>query len=175
MTMTLIETKTLLSAAASIEFTSIPQTFTDLVIQFSGRTDRASNAVEVLKLEFNNSTTGYTYRELTGNGAAPDTSGGTGYRSGYVTAATATANTFGNSTLYIPNYTSSSAKSYSVDGTMENNATTSFLGIFANLWSETDAITSLKFVGLNAGNFQIGTMVSLYGITKGSDGIVTTS
>jgi hypothetical protein len=173
--MTLIESKTLTSAASSIEFINIPQDGTDLVLVASPRTNRASNGLEILKIEFNGSTTGYTYRELTGNGSTADTSGGTGIRGGYATATTATANTFGNNTIYIPNYTSSVAKSYSVDGTMETNATTSFLGIFANLWSGTSAITSINITGLNGGTFQIGSMFSLYKVTKGTDGIVTTS
>jgi hypothetical protein len=57
--------------------------------------------------------------------------------------ATATANTFGNTEFYIPNYTSSNYKSFSVDGVTENNATAAF-ALYAGLWSNTAAITSFR-------------------------------
>jgi hypothetical protein len=44
----------------------------------------------------------------------------------------------------------------------------------AGLWNDTTAITSLTLVPA-AGSFIAGSTVSLYKVTKGSDGIVTTS
>jgi hypothetical protein len=175
--MKLIESKTLGTAQASIEFTSIPQTFTDLVVFQSCRF--ASNAGDI-DMRFNGSTTGYSMRILYGSGsitgAATDSSAylvwsGIGSRSTY------TASTFGNSMVYIPNYTGSTAKSVSVDGVNENNSSTAFQVISAGLWTGTAAITSIAFSGVasGAGNFEAGSTISLYGVLKGSDGIVTTS
>ena len=77
--------------------------------------------------------------------------------------------------MYIPNYTGSTNKSISVDSVTENNATNNLMNIQAGLWSNTAAITSILFTSDTAGGFLAGSTISLYKITKGSDGIVTTS
>lgn len=170
--MRLIESKTLGTAQALIEFTSIPQDATDLVLWFSLRTDRNLQG-DGFYLRFNGSGSSYTLRRLIGDGASP--SSDTGGATFMATALTATASTFGNASVYIPNYTSGAFKSYSNDGVSENNATTSYAGIASGLWSNTAAITSIQ-VGPEGGtNFVAGSMISLYKVTKGSDGIVTTS
>jgi hypothetical protein len=61
-----------------------------------------------------------------------------------------------------------------VDTVSENNATAAFQRIIAGLNNSTAAITSINFFP-SSGNFVAGSTISLYGITKGSDGIVTTS
>jgi hypothetical protein len=62
----------------------------------------------------------------------------------------------------------------SIDAIRENNATDARQAIFAALWSDTAAITSITIVPSST-NFDVGSTFSLYKITKGSDGIVTTS
>jgi hypothetical protein len=166
--MKLIETKTLLSAAASIEFTSIPQDGTDLLLLISARNSGTSGSG---RIEFNTGGT-YTRRRLLGLGSTVLSDSPTSV-DWQVSVSTDTANTFNNATIYIPNYTSANAKSYSVDSVSENNATAAQHGILAGLWSETSAITTITlYVGTE---FVIGSTISLYKITKGSDGIVTTS
>jgi hypothetical protein len=175
--MKLIESKTLATAAASIEFTSIPQTFTDLVLVFAFRSDRGSPQFDdALNVVFNNITTGYTNRELRGSGSAASSStpATTSVFAGFIPAGIATANTFGSGGLYIPNYTAAINKSVSTDGVLERNDTLAYQQIMAGLWSNTAAITSIK-LSANVSNLIAGSTASLYGITKGSDGIVTTS
>jgi hypothetical protein len=172
--MTLIETKTLGTAAASIEFTSIPQTFTDLVILSSLRSD-GTNGVDVAKLEFNGVTTDYSRRVLQGDGSSTFSFTSTTAALSVISDGLNTANTFGNSTCYIPNYTSSNFKSFSVDSVSENNGATGYQSLYAQLWSNTSPITSFLVSVLVASNFVAGSTISLYGITKGSDGIVTVS
>ena len=171
--MKLIESKTLGTAQASIEFTSIPQDGTDLVALVSMR-GSFSNFYSEYRVRFNGSTTGFSARNLYGDGDGPAASG-TFEASAFGVGATATANIFSNDQIYIPNYTSSNAKSFSSDFAGENNATAAFTGLYANLWTGTAAITSIQFTEVNGANFAIGTTISLYKITKGSDGIVTTS
>jgi hypothetical protein len=170
--MKLIESKTLASAAASIEFTSIPQDGTDLVVLISGRSTAAVTGDDLL-ISLNGSTANFTNRNLQGNGAAA--SSNTQARVvGIPPGTNATSNTFGSFAIYLPNYTSSTNKSISSDSAHENNATTAYQTISALLWSNTAAITSLA-VSTSSGNLAIGSIASLYKITKGSDGIVTTS
>jgi len=61
----LIQTITVGSGgAASIDFTSIPATYTDLIFYFSTRSTDLQNLV----IKFNNTSTTYTVRHLDGDG-----------------------------------------------------------------------------------------------------------
>jgi hypothetical protein len=169
--MILIESKTLGTAAASIEFTSIPATYTDLVILLSARSN--ASGLRDIFISFNGSTASFTSRYLDGSGAA--TASGTATRYvGSINGTAQTADTFGNLSVYIPNYAGATNKSFSVDGVTENNATSAIQTIAAGLWSNTAAITSVAFAP-SSDSLVTGTTASLYGVLKGSDGIVTTS
>jgi hypothetical protein len=173
MSFTLIETKTLGTAAASIEFTSIPQDFTDIVFLLSLRTSRTETD-DPIEMRINGGATAISARMLRGSGSAASSITSTTdiY---YGNAASNTANTFDNASVYFPNYAGSTNKSFSVDGVMETNATSCFQFLTAGLWSNTSAITSVLFRSRTLNNLVAGSTVSLYGILKGSDGIVTTS
>ena len=164
-TYTLIEAKTIGTAVASVTFTSIPQTYTDLKVVVSARNSAGTTGVQIA---FNNSATGYTGIRLYGDGSgvtsdAPSLSyisNTMGVDSGY------TANTFGNGEIYIPNYTSSNNKSVSVDGVTENNATQAYSMLTAGLWANSGAITSIKITAEASGNFVINSTFYLYGISN---------
>jgi hypothetical protein len=170
--MKLIESKTLASTASTIEFTAIPQTYTDLVLLVSLRGQVGADTTPT-ELRFNGSTTGYSGRGLEGSSVSTYS-----YTLTYLyptagNGANTTANTFSSASVYIPNYAGSTNKSISVDGVVESNNTNGYQSIQAGLWSNTAAITSLAI--LTSSVFVVGCTVSLYGILKGSDGIVTTS
>ena len=175
--MKLIESKTLGADAASIEFTSIPQTFTDLVVLYSLRGDNAN--FQGLQVYFNGANSNLTSRYLLGDGSGASSAAPAYGFAGSISGTDSTTNTFGSGMIYIPNYTGSTNKSFSVDNVTENNTATSFQSIAAGLWSQTAAINSITFFGRTDGggsnNLITGSTVSLYGILKGSDGIVTTS
>ena len=162
MGMQLIETIEVGSGGtASIEFTSIPQDGVDLQVVLSGRSTNGNN---YFGLQFNNDTgSNYNYTLLSGTGtaalSAAVTSGS--FLRIYSGDSDYTANTFGNSSAYISNYTSNSAKSYSTDGVNENNSTAGIQNLGAGSWTGTSAITSLKIFGAIA---QYST-ASLYKIT----------
>jgi hypothetical protein len=155
--------------AASIDFTSIPGTYTDLIIHCSMRTTRNAN-IDDITMQFNNntSTANYSWRELSGNGTSAASRGYTnlGGIFSYSTAATNTASTFSNTVIYIPNYAGSTQKSSSTDSVIENNATSSYMALVAGLWNQTSAITSIKFTSFNAENFVQHSTATLYGISK---------
>jgi hypothetical protein len=170
----LIETKTLTVAAASIEFTSIPQDGTDLVMVFSVRTNRADNSIDSLNLSFNGSLLNRTNRTLASNGAGGSTSN-TDTNLYWTNGNTGTANTFGSGQIYIPNYTASTNKSVSIESISESNDTSQRQAIQGMLWSQTTAISSLGLAPISSTQLLTGSVFSLYKITKGSDGIVTVS
>jgi hypothetical protein len=162
----LIAKNTLGSDAADVTFSSIPGTYTDLLLVANARTARAL-LLDVLKLEFNGSTTGYSSRYLEGAGASGVASATISEFWGLTTAGdNATASTFGNSECYIPNYAGSTNKSASSTGTQETNGTTAYIQAQAALWTSTDAITSIKIVSRVGSNIRSGSSFFLYGITK---------
>ncbi len=168
MTMTLVSTVQVgAGGAASIEFTGIPQTGTDLLVVFSGR-EPLGTFIE--PITFNGSSTGYSFRSLRGNGSAVLSQTQSNNLLGFVVnQSTDTANTFSNCSVYIPNYSGATNKTWSMDGVNENNATTAYQYIVAGLWSNTAAITSLQIGGGGYTLSQYST-ASLYLITKGAGG-----
>jgi hypothetical protein len=174
MTYTLIAHTELTSAQANIEITSIPATFTDLLLVLSLRSTTGSTWTDG-KLEFNNVTTGYSFRVLYGPGSgsgASFTETGLNMR---VPGASSTANTFGSQSIYIPNYRSSAQKSVSIEQVTENNGTEALQLIGAGLSDITAVISSIKTTTTNGTNYAIGSSATLYGITAGSSGGVVVS
>jgi hypothetical protein len=173
--MKLIESKTLGTAQANIEFTSIPSTFTDLVVLVSARSTATAGAGGAYcELRPNSSTSGITARGLRGLGSGTPASTSETILLIRINPSDYTASTFSNCSVYIPNYAGATNKSFSIDAVIENNATEGQQQILAGLWSNTAAISSFLLVP-GSGNFAAGSMVSLYGILKGSDGLVTVS
>ena len=148
--------------ASSIDFTSIPSTYTDLCVKLSGRTNAASTVVDYIEIRPNGATTSITSRRIQGNGSAASSSN---YAAMYlpVAGSTATSNTFGNAEIYIPNYAGSNFKSFSYDAVQETNATAAYAELWAGLWSSASAITSL-IIGNSGANFVQYSTATLYGI-----------
>lgn len=162
-TYTLISSVTVGSGgASSIDFTSIPATYTDLVLKVSIR-GSASN-VDYNKISFNGSTSTFTYRSLEGSGAAAASYNGSVGAFGVQTPSTYTASTFSSIEIYIPNYAGSNNKSYSSDATTENNATTSYADLIAGLWATTSAITSISLAPVTTTSFAQYSTAYLYGL-----------
>lgn len=147
--------------AASIDFTSIPSTYTDLVLKVSAR---GTGSAQYIKVSFNGSTTGFTGRQISGNGSTAS-SGSFPPLIFEINRSTYTASTFANCEAYIPNYAGSSNKSYSGDSVNENNASTAFMTMVAGLWSNTAAITSISLT-CDAGNFDQYSTAYLYGVSN---------
>lgn len=149
--------------AASIEFTSIPQVYTDLLLLYSGRSTRAAGGDD-LYIRFNGLSTNLSSRALYGTGsAAASFSDASVAYVGYFTGDTATASVFSSGSIYIPNYTSSVAKSISGDAVNENNGTGALQLFHAGLWNSTAAITQINLYALN-GNWKQHSSASLYGL-----------
>jgi hypothetical protein len=166
-TYTLISSQVLGSSAASVTFSSIPQTYKDLVLQVSGRLTVA-NTQYFAGLTFNTDTsTNYSDTDLIANGTTPGSSQHSSSNYIYlpaIPAATATANTFGSFEIYVPSYTSASNKPLSLTGPAENNSASAFtLTANAGLWRNTAAINQIVLTTLS-GNFVSGSSFYLYGI-----------
>jgi hypothetical protein len=151
--------------AANMEFTSIPSTYTDLVLLYSARASEPTGTFYEVSVNLNGSTTGFTARQLYGDGSSAASSSPTTRQVGLIGNVATTSNTFNNNQVYFPNYAGSTNKSYSVDAVTENNATTAYANIVAGLWSNTAAITSIR-IAVTSGNFVQYSTATLYGISK---------
>ena len=166
-TYTLISSVTVgAGGASSIGFTSIPSTYTDLLIFYSLR---ASNAAlyNVPDLRPNDqqptNTAANNERYVQGDGSSA-TSGADGTLKMVIPAASNTSNTFSNSFVYVPNYTSSNYKSINIDSVDENNGTTGYTTMYTGLWDRTAAISSFYIYPSASANFVQYSTAYLYGI-----------
>lgn len=152
--------------AANIDFTSIPQTYTDLVIKLSSRTNRATIVGDFFVVSFNGNTANRSSRDLYGSGSGSFSGSYSTMYGGLTDSGDATASTFGNAEIYIPNYTSSNNKSISGDSVSENNATEAYVYLNAGLWSNSSAITSVTLTPNIGTLFNQYSTAYLYGISN---------
>lgn len=165
----LISSRTLTSVTNGVTFSSIPQTYSDLVIRMTARTDGADPD----RYEFwtnsddggpNFGTTTLRATGTTVSSVRNSSSGGI-FAYYQMVGGGATASTFNSAEIYVPNYTNgSSGNPISLTGVAENNSSTgNGLGISAGLRTATGAITSVTVWG-GGYSFQSGSTFYLYGI-----------
>jgi hypothetical protein len=169
-TYTLISSNVLSSSAASVTFSSIPATYTDLELRISVRSSNAG-ADQDLTMQLNGlSTSVYSYTRILGTGSAASSARASSTTDTNPTdnpAATATANTFNNASIYIPSYTVAQNKPMSSFGVSENNTTAARMMATAMLFSSTAAITSITLLSSNgSSSFVSGSSFYLYGISN---------
>ena len=164
LTYELISSTTLSSTQASLTFSSIPSTYTDLRVVFSG-VGSGNFAARI-----NNDTTNgnYNYTYFAGGGGTID--------SGYYVGSAAnqwpiTAYGMGLSatipqfyTLDIFSYAGSTYKTALSTSSEDQNTGGGYVVRQANLWESTAAITSVTVFG--SSDLQSGSVVSLYGIAR---------
>ena len=172
-TYTLISSNVLTSSAASITFSAIPATYTDLVLRVSARDDLAQVS-ESLKIILNSDTaTNYSATYLTGNGSAAASGRDSGAGSAaqrmqgrFSVSNSATSSTFGNMEIYFSNYTSTGTKISSIFGVAETNATAANMAATASQYRGGSAISNIEITSIGGGNFVSGSSFYLYGISN---------
>ena len=165
---TLISSNVLASSAGTITFSSIPATYTDLVLLSSIRTDQAGLDNGTANLTLNGDTaSNYSATNFTSfisgrNSGRSSSATSVAIGSGALNSAGHLSNTFGTLELYIPNYLVSANKPLRLFSASENNVTNVYMSGQAILWRNTAAITSITFTC--GGNFVPGSSFYLYGI-----------
>ncbi len=152
--------------ASAIMFNSIPQTYDDLIVEVSLRTNRAATFDDfVVLLNESNGTS----RILSGSGSSVSSFTQPTILCQGAAGGNTTANTFGNSRVLVSSYASSTVqKSVSMDGISEHNSTTtSPQSIVAGLWADTSPVTSLRIRPGDGTLFSQYSSASLYGIKRG--------
>jgi hypothetical protein len=151
----------------SIDFTNIPQNYTDLVLKLSLRcTTVAGYELARMKLKINSFTSSYTNRlaYLIYNTLGSEASVTDSISYFYATGDAATSSIFASTDIYLPNYSGSANKSASIDTATENNATNAGMAITAGLLSNTSPITALSITSSDGFTIAQHSTASLYGI-----------
>ena len=153
--------------ASSIDFTSIPSTYTHLQVRVLQRGTQAVSSI-YQKIQFNSSTTGiYADHYVLGDGAG--TAAGASINASFIgvgstTGGNAGANIFGTIIIDILDYTDTNK--YKTIRNLEGfdvNGSGGMVALTSGLWRNTSAITSIKFTP-SAGNFAQYSSFALYGI-----------
>lgn len=161
-----IATNTLGTATATVTFSSIPQTYTDLICVIDGRGSRADYDVGV-NIRFNSDTgSNYSWTYLYGG----DSSGSLRAANqteilGRMLSASATANVRSNMILHINNYSNTTTYKTLLERLNEppSGGADYGMGVVAGLWRNTAAISTLSLTtGIN--DFNSGCTFTLYGI-----------
>lgn len=162
-----IATTTLSSVATNITFSSIPSTYTDLVISFTGN---AAETYYQLGLQFNTDTssgsTNYSSTFISGNGSSAAAG-----RETNLYCIIAQQNTLSTTIPSLLNvnlfsYAGSAYKTILASHSGDLNGSGSVYRT-VGLWRSTSAINSIKIMSSNgAQNLAVGTTATLYGIKK---------
>lgn len=155
-------------SVSTFDFTSIPNTYTDLCVKLSGRGAGGYNATDTY-VTFNGSTSSYSGRyfmkDSTTSAPQASTSATSKFITGFIPATQPTANVFGNLEIYIPNYASSNYKSILSDAVTENNGTIKWILTSSGVWANTAAINQVTLIA-NGDSFAQNSTAYLYGIKK---------
>lgn len=161
-----IASNTLTTSAASVTFSSIPATYTDLVLKWSARSNDSGNS-ELLLVSLDGTTSGTSQSNIelqgTGSSAVSFSNPNRANMLAAVTGNNATANTFSSGELYIPNYAGSTNKPASIFSANENNTTNAVIQVLAGLLRSTSVISSIRLAPSST-TFLTGSSFFLYGI-----------
>lgn len=172
-TYVLISSTTLGTTAASVTISSIPSTYTDLVLKVSAQDNNAANNRDSVGLTFNGDSTAlysWTYNYTTYNGQIGIRSGSaqTYILAGDIPGRINYTNLFGNMEIYIPNYTASTSKIASIMSVLDSNNTTNLYDsssyYISGLYRSNTAISSITLTPSSP--FNTYSSFNLYGINK---------
>lgn len=155
-----IATNTLSSATNSVSFTSIPGTYTDLILVISAWHATASSQVA---MRFNSdSGSNYSYTRLLGSGTAVSTERDINKSTIMLAYVNSTASS-PNIICSIQDYSNSTTNKttlnrFNTTGNWNN------LGATVGLWRSTAAVTSVTISPADGGNFASGSVFTLFGI-----------
>ena len=154
-----IATTTLGSAAASVTFSSISGSYTDLILVFNGTTVTTANN---LSLQFNADTgSNYSMTRVRGNGSTADSTRFTNISMMYGPNISYTSTVPSPVIWQIQNYANTTTYKTAIGrGGGSDTETTAVVG----LWRNTAAITSIVVLVNSSQNMTSGSVLTLYGI-----------
>lgn len=150
-----ISSQTLTTSAASVTFSSIPATYTDLILVLRG----TSTVDDTITMQFNSDTgSNYSWTQL---GADPGSGVFTSRASNVASVRIGYGNTAqGNHIAQIMNYSNATTNKTTLS---RSNKSADDVRAIVGLWRNTAAITSITVIQ-TSGSFSSGFTFSLYGI-----------
>jgi len=157
-----IASQTLGSATSTVTLSSIPSTYTDLVLVFLFKGNTTNQPT--LQVTFNGTTTGYSGTQLTGNGSSAASYRNTS--AAFISIARLVGQPASSSGVATVILDVMSYANTSVFKTLLGQAASSDTGVEreVGLWQNTAAINEIKITTATSNDFGIGSVVSLYGI-----------
>jgi hypothetical protein len=159
----------LTSDTTTVTFSGIPQDYTDLEVVISARCSHSSNANFYYRVN-GDASSSYSVTRFQGNGTSAVSNRGSSNTVGYIgytDAADSSTGIFGNTKIYINNYSNSTTFKTLVSKTV-TPGTSGTSAAFSNLYrGSTSPITSISFTP-DAGNWVAGSTFDLYGIKAGT-------
>jgi hypothetical protein len=155
-TYTKIASTTLGTAAASVTFSSIPSTYTDLILITNGSTSINGST----KFQLNGDTaSNYSFTQLFGTGTSAASARNSSQTSGLIGSTTV-----GSNATQITQFLNYSNTTTNKTILVRANEVQSDVNATVNLYRSTAAISSIVFTSSGGGNFIIGSTFNLYGI-----------
>jgi hypothetical protein len=146
------------SAAASVTFSSISQSFRDLILVFDGK----STATADLAFQVNGANTNYNYVHMTGTGSAASSSSRT--NGDYIIPSYGVISSVSaNQTNCIINFMDYSVTDKHKTMLLRTSDSSQAVSAEAARWASTSAITSIACYALGT-TFQSGSTFALYGV-----------
>lgn len=158
-TYTLIDSVTLASSAASVTFSSIDQSYGDLVLVMQTKSAGTS-----AWLQFNNSSSGYNHVYMAGNGSSASSSSASNQSGLFLQDVAYTLSS--EFSLIIVNIMDYSATDKNTSVLVRNNTPSLGTEAFAGRWANNSAVNSVKLTSQYGTVYDAGTNLHLYGIAK---------
>jgi hypothetical protein len=166
-----LATVTLDSAQRVINFTNIPQNYTDLVLVVSLRANTGQYPILLMLLN-NDSSALYSRTYLAGDGTSATSARQTGFSQVYpgpgsVVGISDGANTFSTGVINLMDYSNSTTFKTILSRDAVPPNSTGGIGAthaYVNLWRNTQPITSIAINTNNGNNYEAGSTFSLYGV-----------
>jgi hypothetical protein len=158
--------------ASDITFSSIPATYTHLQIRGLGRTTQNSTGADDLLINFNSDTsTNYSYHDLTGDGASGSASASAQSTIAFISLGSMlprlqqSANSFGVAVIDILDYANTNKyKTTRALSGLDINAAGGFIALRSGNWRNTNAITTITLKPESSRIFAQYSQFALYGI-----------
>jgi hypothetical protein len=159
-----IATATSSGSTSTFSFTSVPSTYTDLMLVCSLRSSFAIADHDTLIRVNGNSSSIYSRTKLEGNGSSASTSvnsNQSGFYSGQVQGASSTSGVFSTQIIQINSYSNTSTFKTFLS---RNNTPTNYVSAIVGLWRNTSAINQVDILNADGSNWISGSTATLYGI-----------
>ena len=145
-----------------VTFSDIPQTYDHLELLIYARTDRDSQPLDYVYMEFNDDTTSANYPRQVLRAEATTVSAFVQDNDAVltITGNTGTANAFGSGTVTIHNYTKTDRNTHRLSAGGHDI----FFEFISSQWENTAAVTKIHLHNVAADDFQVGSVFMLRGI-----------